>query len=162
MKLKSVLILFCFTLLPIGCGLHFGQSGDMDESLARDLIRRNIFLEDDRFPISDPKVYQYGNIHVDGPNGGMLYRFRSTPEALVWIVEQHNMQQVAINEGDQLPLQFLDNVPEWWKPNKINSTVYYIFQEEFSTGGKRQFIVLFNVPTNEIYAVEHFSDMPGG
>ena len=149
------------SLFILGCGLIGNRAGEVSGAEAQDLIRRNIMLGEDQYPIEDPLSYQYGSVHVDGPSGGMLYRFRSTLEALEWIVEQHQLQRITIATLDELPLEFLEDTPRWWDSIQADPNAYYVFTEEFTRGGERQFIVVFNASTSEIYSVEHFSNMPG-
>ena len=148
-------------LLITGCVVLGDRGDEITSTRARDLIHRNVLLGDDQYPIDDPRAYQYGNVHVDGASGGMLYRFASNSDALEWIVESHRLQETTIETGDQLPIDFLDDRPRWWDPWKANPSAFYIFAEEFATGGKRQFILVFDSSAGVIYAVEHYSDMPG-
>ena len=161
--MKSIKILFwiCVTFVLSGCILDNNQSDEISATKARELIQRNIFFGENIFPIEGPKAYQYGNVHVDGPSGGMLYRFSSTLDALKWIVEQHNLQKFSISNDEQLPMQMLEETPNWWNIEEIGTTESYAYFEELPTGGKRQLLVLFDPATNIIYVVEHFSAMPG-
>ena len=138
-----------------------GRGDAISGNEAGDLIRRNILLGDDRFPIEDPLAFRYGNVHVDGANGGMLYRFGSTSDAVDWIVRQLRLKEVEITTSDQLPLDFLAGTPRWWNPWQGDPPSYYFLAEEFPTGGERQLIVVFDAGESVIYVVEHFSDMPG-
>jgi hypothetical protein len=158
---KNLYLILCIAFLTTSCSLRFDQNRGISQSEAREIIQRNIFLGESLFPIDDPRVYQYGNVHVDGPSGGMLYRFQSSHEAYAWIVEKHEMQLFILDEGEHLPLQFLEDTPWWWEPEKSDPAEYYVFQEEFSTGGRRRLLVVFDTNTLDIYIVEHFSDMPG-
>ncbi len=159
--MKVWFLWLCACLLIAGCGVVHDRRDDISSARARELILRNIFLGEDRYPIEDPRAYQYGNVHVDGPSGGMLYQFGSNPGAFEWIVERHRLQATKIETADQLPLEFLNDRPRWWDPWKADPSAFYFFSEEFATGGVRQFILVFDSSEGAIYVVEHFSDMPG-
>jgi hypothetical protein len=66
-----------------------------------------------------------------------------------------------IDTPDQLPLGFIVDPPGWWDPWNANPSAYYIFAEEFASGGSRTLILVFDRAASVFYAVEHFADMPG-
>ena len=159
MNLRRISFWICLSALIASCAFAADQTDDISSDEARNLIQRNVMLSSDRFPIDNPQAYQYGTVHIDGPSGGMLYRFGSNSEALQWIVEQHQMKQIAVTMSSPLPLQFLNDRPQWWEPDKLKPDVYYVLSEKLPMGGERQFIVVYDTSTSEIYAVEHYSNM---
>ena len=161
MTIKLFLIWLSTGLLLAGCGTVSTGGNEFSRTQAGDLIRRNLLLGEDRYLVDHPRAFQYGNVHLDGPSGGLLYQFSSHPDLLKWFIRQHGLQKIMINRVDQLPLDFIDDRPQWWDPWKANPSAYYIFVEEFATGGERKLILVFDSAAGIIYVVEHFSDMPG-
>ena len=137
------------------------QRSEIDRGRARDLIRRNILGGDYRFSIEDPRAYQYGSVHVDGPNGGMLYRFKSDPDTLKWIIKLKRLQENVIGSSTELRIDFLGETPKWWKPWEVDPSAVYYITENIPTGGKRRFIVIYDGLSSVIYIVEHYSEMRG-
>jgi len=152
------ILLFLVIVTPAinGCG----QDNEFSPAKARNMIHKNIFLNQDRFPVKDPKAYQYGTIHVDGPTGGILYRFGSNPEALKWITTHHRLQEISIDSMDLWPPDHIDAVPTWWQSPSENVSTCFVKHGKFDTGGEGIFILIFS-PSNIFYVVEHFSNMPG-
>jgi hypothetical protein len=161
MRIKVFFIWFFISLLIDGCGAIPARGHEFNQSQAGDLIKRNLLLGEDQFLVEDPRAFQYGNVHLDGPSGGLLYRFSSHPDLLPWLFEQHDLQKIMIDTAGQLPLDFLEDRPRWWDPWKANPSAFYIFVEEFESGGERVLILVFDSSASVIYAVEHFADMPG-
>lgn len=161
MTSKIILFWLISCLLIASCGVVPAVSTEFSSTQAGDLIRRNLLTEDGLYQIDDPRAFQYGNLHVDGPSGGMLYRFSSNPDILKWLIEHFGLQKNMIDSADELPLDFLADRPRWWDPWKANPSAYYVFVEEFETGGERWLIVVYDSSTSVIYIVDHFEDMPG-
>ncbi len=90
-----------------------------------------------------------------------FYRFSSNPDSLKWLIEHFGLKENMIDSADELPLDFLADRPRWWDPWKANPPAYYIFVENFETGGERRLIVVYDSSASLIYVVDHFSDMPG-
>ena len=159
---SKVFLFWVITCLFIAsCGAVPTVGTEFSSTQAGDLIRRNLFLGDELYQIDDPHVYQYGNLHVDGPRGGMLYRFNSNPDTLKWLIENFGLQKNILDSADELPLEFLADRPRWWDPWKANPSAYYVFVEEFETGGERRFIMVYDSSASVIYVVDHSEDMPG-
>ena len=148
-------------LFVAACGAGVDRNREFTGDKARDLIRRNVLGGDNRFPIEKPYTYQYGSIHVDGPSGGMLYRFESSFEALNLIIDKHSLQQRTIDSLDQLPLDFLDDKPSWWTPPNGERSGFYYTVGEYLPSGERQFIAVFDGSAGIIYAVEHVANSRG-
>jgi hypothetical protein len=161
MSIKGLLIWFSISLFIAGCGAGPAAGQEFNRSRADDLISRNLLLGEDQYLVDDSRAFQYGSVHLDGPNGGLLYRFSSQPELLPWLIEQHGLQEVAMDTADQLPLDFIVDQPRWWDPWQANPAAYYIFVEAFAAGGSRTLILVFDSSKDVFYVVEHFADMPG-
>ena len=161
MFIKKFLVWFSISLMIAGCGTAPADGEEFDLSPAGDLIARNLLLGEDPYPVEAPRAFQYGTVHLDGPSGGLLYRFRSQPELLPWLVEQHGLQETLIDTADQLPLDFIVDRPGWWDPWMADPAAYYIFIEEFDSGGSRTLILVFDSAADVFYTVEHYADLPG-
>lgn len=161
MKLITLSICIMTGLIIVGCSFFIADGIEMRGPEAESLIRRNLLLEKSPFPIDTPLAFQYGNVHVDGPSGGILYRFEGSPELMIWFAEQHDLTEFSIDSADQLPLDFLTEVPRWWDPWEKNPSAYYRFVEDLTLGGERILIVVFDSSTGVFYFVEHFSNVPG-
>ena len=107
MNIKVLLICLTISILIASCGAVSTDGTDFSSTQANDLIRRNLLLGDDLYQINDPRAFQYGNLHVDGPSGGILYSFSSEPDILKWLIEHLGLQKIVINSADELPLDFL-------------------------------------------------------
>ncbi|TFH36222.1 MAG: hypothetical protein E4G99_05440 [Anaerolineales bacterium] len=161
MNIKVFLLWLITSILIASCGAVPADGTEFGSTQAGDLIRRNLLLGEGQYRVDDPLAFQYGNLHVDGPSGGILYRFSSNPDLLKWLIEHHGLHKNMIDSADQLPLDFLADRPRWWDPWKANPSAYYILVEEFGTGGERRFILVYDSATSVIYIVDHFADMPG-
>ena len=140
----------------IGCE----QKNEFKPAKARDLIFNNIFLNKDRFPINDPKAYQYGTVHVDGPDGGVIYRFRSNPKALKWIINYHRLRETRIDSIESWPPDHIGTSPSWWQPLRDHLSTCFVRHEKLETGGEKLIILIYS-PEDMFYVVEHFSGIPG-
>ncbi len=159
---NSALLLWILTMwLVAACRAVGVQGEEISGPRASELVRRNLFAGQEHFPIEAARAYQYGSVHVDGPDGGMLYRFGSNGEALDWLVAQHRLLETPITSPSQLPLGFLDQQPRWWDPWQANPGAYYMIAEELDTGGERQLIVVFDAAARVLFVVEHYLNMPG-
>lgn len=160
MNKKILSVVLCF-IVVIASDVASDQSNKVKSGRARDLIRRNIFKGSKEFPVGDQYVHQYGSVHLDGPNGGMLYRFRSNAEALNWIIGRMRLQKNTIKPGGDLPIDFLDETPKWWNPWGQEPTEFYSMSEDISTGGKRTVILIYNRQADVIYIADHYTEMRG-
>lgn len=161
MKIKMFLIWLSTSLLIASCGAVPSEGTEFSSIQAGILIRRNLLLGDDQYNLHDPRAFQYGNLHVDGPSGGMLYRFSSNPDLLKWLVEHLGLQQIVITSADELPLDFISDRPRWWDPWKANPSAYYVSVEKFDTGGERRLILVYDSFESVIYVIDHFENMSG-
>lgn len=157
----KILTIFIGILFLTAINAACDQADDIDSKRATELIRRNVLEGEDRFQIQDPQAYQYGSVHVDGPNGGMLYRFKSDSDTLNWIITRKKLQPTAIGSSKELAIDFLDEIPKWWNPWRVNPSVFYSTTERIATGGERRFIVVFDSSESLIYVVEHYSQLRG-
>lgn len=158
---KKVLSVVLCCIVVIASGVASDQSTKVKSGRARDLIRRNIFKGSNEFPIDDQYVHQYGSVHLDGPSGGMLYRFRSNTDALTWIIGRMRLQKNIIKPGGDPPIDFLDETPKWWNPWGQEPTVFYSTSEDITAGGKRTVILIYNRQENAIYMADHYTEMRG-
>ena len=161
MTRKRYFICLFASLWIAGCGVVPSGSHEFNGPQAGDLIRRNLLLGEEQFSIENPLAYQYGNVHLDGPSGGLLYRFSSSAEFLPWLIERHGLQEFMIDAADELPLDFIEERPPWWDPWNANPSAYFHLVEALATGGERWLIIIFDRAANVLYAVEHYADMPG-
>lgn len=150
-----LLMMIIVTLVMTGCG----QDNDFSSAQARDMIHKYIFLNEDRFPVNEPKAYQYGSVHVDGTTGGILYRFGSNPEALKWIINRHRLQESLTDTMELWPPDRIDALPSWWQSPSENLSTCFVKHQEFDSGGKMLFIIMFS-PEEVFYVVEHYSGIP--
>ena len=155
------LALMLGALLVGSCGLANQHANEGLGLPNEDLIRRNLFIGQDEFQIGEPLAYQYGNLHVDGPTGGMLYRFVATPEAFEWLVTEWSLDRIAIESSDDLPFDFLPETPEWWTPTRADDDAYYFSVEEFDFRGRRTLTIVYDRDPGVLYVVEHYDDMVG-
>lgn len=158
-KVLTACLIACIS--AAGCGTGVDRNRESTGDKARDIIRRNVLGGDNRFPIEKPYTYQYGSIHVDGPSGGMLYRFESSFEALTLIIDRHNLKQRTVDSPDQLPSDFLDDKPSWWISPSVGLSGFYHSVGAYPPNGERQFIAVFDSSAGVIYAVEHFASTRG-
>jgi hypothetical protein len=127
----------------------------------QELIRRNLFLNQIQFQIKKPYIYQYGSLHVDGPEGGMLYRFNITTEAFNWLVTQWNLEKREASSMDQIPLPALEKVPKWWQINQLSVFHYFYRFEKFTHNGERQLIFIYDSDSQTAYVVDDYRGMSG-
>jgi len=160
MNKRVLSVVLCF-IIVIASDAVSDHSNKVKSGRARDLIRRNIFNGSEEFPIADHHVHQYGSLHLDGPSGGMLYRFRSNADALTWIIGQMQLQKKTINPGGDLPIDFLDKTPKWWNPWEQEPMVFYSASEDITAGGKRTVILIYNRQEDAIYIADHYTEMRG-
>jgi hypothetical protein len=84
---KIFLTWLSIRLVIAGCGTAPADGEEFDRSRAGDLVTRNLLLGKDPYPVEAPRAFEYGTVHIDGPSGGLLYRFNSEPELLPWLIE---------------------------------------------------------------------------
>lgn len=125
------------------------------------LIRRNLFLNQAQFQIKKPYAYQYGTLHVDGPDGGMLYRFNITSEAFDWLVTKWHLEQREVSSADQIPMPPLEKVPEWWQIKNISVFHYFYRSEKFTLNGERQLFFIYDSDSQTAYVVDDYRGMSG-
>lgn len=121
-------------------------------------MRRNVFRGEARFPIGDARAFQYGTIHVDGPEGGMLYRFATTAEAVDWLVTAWGLETLP-QDGTPAPAA-PEGAPGWWR----SATEWPVIMRADSTygGGAVRTVFLFRDPAESVvYWREHYRDSRG-
>ena len=160
MNRRVLSVVLCFIFF-IASDVVSDQSNTVKNDRAQDLIQRNIFNGSKEFPIDDQYVHQYGSVHLDGPSGGMLYRFRSNADALAWIIDRMLLQKNTVKPGENLPVDFLKETPHWWNPWGQESMVFYSASEDIIAGGKRTVILIYNRQEDAIYIADHYTEMRG-
>ena len=160
MTTRAVQFFMCLSIM-VAINAACVHSSEIESSRARDLIRRNILGGEDRFAIEDPHVYQYGSVHVDGPSGGMLYRFQSNSDTLSRIIKLKRLEKTTIDSTAELLVEFLEETPGWWKPFEVDTSAVYSVIENIATGGKRRLIVIYEQESRMMYVIDHYSDMRG-
>ena len=148
-------------VLLVACGAMTETTTQTLELPAADLVRRNLFKLSNDFAVEEAMAYQYGSVHVDGPTGGMLYRFVTTPAAVEWLATEWSLERTAIETADDLPLDFLPQTPQWWLPTRTPVDAYYFSAEEFAPRGRRTLTVVFDRDLETLYVVEHYDRMVG-
>lgn len=161
MMSRTLLIVLCLYPLISGCGQTRSGADEITGARAEELVRRNLLDGQDRYPVEAPRAYQYGSIHIDGPDGGMLYRFGSGDETLAWMVAHHHMAEVSIGSSDPIPLDFPDDSPAWWDPWQSNPQAYFISIEQLERGGSKTILMVNDDRIGTIYVAVHFSGLPG-
>jgi hypothetical protein len=159
--MNGVLLLALTLVLLVACGAITEPTTQTLELPAADLVRRNLFKLSNDFAVGEAMAYQYGNVHVDGPTGGMLYRFVTTPAAVVWLEAEWSLDRIAIESTDDLELDFLPQTPQWWIPTRTAVDAYYFGAEEFPPRGRRTLTMIFDEETGVLYVVEHYDNMVG-
>jgi hypothetical protein len=136
-------------LAAAACG---AQSGSLPP--ADDLVRRNVFRGATEFAIADARAVQYGTVHLDGPEGGMLYRFETDARGLEWLVREWSLRPIRPDSGPSLPP--VDDAPSWWLSAERRSGTQLGADSTDTSGGVRSVLLLRDPAASVVYWREHY------
>ncbi len=150
---RSTLGLLALLLAASACDAQSESLPPADE-----LVRRNVFRGATEFAIVDARAFQYGSVHVDGPEGGMLFRFETDARGLDWLVRAWALDSIR---GDSAPaLPPIDDAPRWWRTAERASATPLAADSTDVWGGVRT-VLLHRVPgASTVYWREHYRASP--
>jgi hypothetical protein len=134
------------------------QSGSLPP--ADELVRRNVFRGATEFPIAGARAFQYGSLHVDGPEGGMLYRFETDAIGMDWLVREWSLHPVRPDSAPALPP--VDDAPGWWRSGERASGTPLVADSTDTWGGVRTVVLLRDPAASVVYWREHYRASPRG
>lgn len=134
----------------IGCGATDG----VDERAGR-LIRRGLFDGDSAFAIDGARAFQYGDLHVDGLEGGMMYRFRTTEPALEWLIARWSLRHRALEELERLIPPAVPPGPSWWRPDAVRRGAVYVAPVDSSEGFERTLLFVHDRDERALFVLDH-------
>ena len=142
-------------LSATACGAQSGSLPPADE-----LVRRNVFRGTTEFPIADAMAFQYSTLHVDGLEGGMLYRFETDTRGLEWLVREWSLHAVQSDSGPSLPA--VDDAPGWWGSAERVSGAPLVADSVDASGGVHTALLLRDPAASVAYWREHYRASPRG
>jgi hypothetical protein len=142
-------------LAATACGAQNGSLLPADM-----LVRRNVFRGATEFPIAEARAFQYGTVHVDGPEGGMLYRFETDAQGLDWLVREWSLHPIQPDTGPSLPP--VDEAPGWWRSAGRASGTPLGADSTDASGGVRSVLLVRDPAASVAYWREHYRAAPRG
>lgn len=109
------------------------------------LVRRNLFDGSSVFSIRNARAHQYGSLEVDGPEGGMMYRFDTDSSAVDWLIERWSLERIAPGSSAPVIPAEVPPGPSWWLPRGIDGLAAYR-AELVDRYGSEQTVLLLQQP----------------
>ena len=138
------------TIAAVACG-----APDDVAQRAELLVRRNLFDGRSSFAIEQARAFQYGDLHVDGLEGGMMYRFRTTQPALEWLIGRWSLREHRLAALARILPATVPEGPSWWRPDEVHRGAIYVATLRLNDGSERILVLVHDREAGDLFVVGH-------